>query len=265
MEALKRDRWGNPYIRPATGGRAVRYKRVSKFASVLQDNFKLEQWKKRQVILGLTVRNDLFEVAKKLGPEAKSALDAIASDAMDAAGAHKAAEAGTEMHSITEALDLGDQVAVPQEWMGYVQIYRTTLDRLGIKTRLAEQFIANDEVKAAGTFDRVFETPDGDMMGDLKTGKWAGTYNQATAVQIATYANGSLYDPATGTHSPLPDTMRKDVGLLIHLPFEDKPECTVYALDLEWGWKMAQTTAWVIEQRKKKVSQVFQPGVSLNF
>ena len=71
---------------------------------------------------------------------------------------------------------------------------------------MAEKFVVNDYLEAAGSFDRLVELPDGRVvMADIKTGKDAARYAVATAAQVAIYANSMLYAVATDTRTAFPD------------------------------------------------------------
>ena len=56
---FQRDRWKRPLIIPPNGGKPVAYRRCTSYVDVIADKFKLQQWDKRQVAIGLAQRDDL--------------------------------------------------------------------------------------------------------------------------------------------------------------------------------------------------------------
>ena len=73
-----------------------------------------------------------------------------------------------------------------------------------------ETFVVSDDVRAAGTFDRLVRCPDGRVrVADLKSGKSEADYPLATATQLATYANGKRYDPETVLRADPPPRPRR--------------------------------------------------------
>lgn len=248
---IARDRWGRPLIVPPTGGEPVPYVRTSTLAKALDDLSALMAWKQRKTAQGLLQRPDLLtRLAGELAngdpdtsPTVKRAVNAICSEATEAAGASRGASAGTGFHALTEAIDRGDEpLFVPPADAPRLDAYRAAT--ASMQALDAEVFVVNDLVQSAGTFDRLWRLPDGSVVvGDLKTGKSEADYPLATAVQIATYAHGALYDPETGERFPIHPDLRTDMGLLIHMP--PAGGCAVYQLDLATGWRVAQIAAEV--------------------
>ena len=100
-------------------------------------------------------------------------------------------------------------------------------------------FVANDQLRTGGTFDRVYDwtRPDGTtlrVIGDLKTGRVDYGHGKL-AMQLALYANSRRYDPRDPECRGKLDVSTQ-VGLIIHLPV-GKAECKVYAADLLTGWE----------------------------
>ena len=255
---MPRDRWGRPLIVPPGGGKPVPYTRVSTLAKALDDLNQLMAWKARKTAEGLIRRPDLLTlVAGAIAngdpdndwPTKKALNDAVA-QAMEAAGSSKGATAGTGFHSLTEAIDRGNEpLYVPEADKQRLEDYRQAT--AGVEWVDIECFVVNDVVQAAGTFDRLGRLPDGRVIvGDLKSGKSEADYPLSTTVQIATYANGHRYNPETGERSPLHPDLDTTEGLLIHLP--PSGGCFLYRLDLVTGWKAAQLAREVSTLRKVK-------------
>lgn len=259
---VPRDRYGRPLITPPDGGEPVAYTRVSTLAKALDDLNNLMAWKQRKVIEGVLRRPDLLTRASGAiangDPDTdwptKRALNDVCRDACEAAGASKGSSAGTGFHSLTEAIDRGEEpLFVTDADRLRLDAYRAAtghLEHLDIET-----FVVNDTVRAAGTFDRLVRCPDGAVrVADLKSGKSEADYPLATTLQISIYANGLRYDPATGERSPLHPDLDLTRGLLIHLP--PTGGCAIFELDLTVGWQAAQCAASVREFRGLKAAQI---------
>ena len=261
---VPRDRWSRPLIVPPEGGETVPYTRVSTLAKALDDLNNLMAWKARKTAEGLVRRPDLLTLISGAiangDPDTdwptKKALNAAVEQAMEAAGASKGATAGTGFHSLTEAIDKGNEpLFVSDADQARLDAYReATAD---VEWLEIEMFVVNDTVMAAGTFDRLGRLPDGRVVvADLKSGKSEADYPLSTCTQIATYANAYRYDPETGARSPLHDDLDTSEGLLIHLP--PSGGCRLYRLDLVLGWEAAQLAHRVSALRKVKADAIRQ-------
>ena len=256
---VPRDRWGRPLIIPPGGGTPAPYARVSTLAKALDDTSNLTAWRGRMVALGMALEPSLVDRAVAVANrctdpvrDGKRDLDAVVRSATERAGASTAADTGTALHELTEVLDRGDALRViPERWMGHLDAYQRAtacLDVLDIET-----FVVNDAVTAAGTFDRLVRLPDGRVVvADYKTGRHDASYPSGVTTQIATYARGHRYDPATGTRSPIHPDLVASTGLLIHQPASGDGTCRLYLLDLTVGWEQARMAAEVARIRKRK-------------
>lgn len=242
---VPRDRFGRPLVIPRDGGKPVAYRRCTTFIDVLSDHYQLEQWKQRQVAIGLAQRPDLLlKVASS--KDDKAAVNAACAAAMEASGSSAKATVGTALHALTEQLDRGENPEIPAIAQADIEAYRkaTALWQMqGI-----EVFVVNDELKVGGTFDRLIALGPLRYLADLKTGsiEWDGS---KIAMQLAMYAHSELYDPETGARTPLgADTER---GLVIHLP-AGEGQCFFRWADLVAGWEGVQLAAEVWEWRGRK-------------
>ena len=248
---IPRDRYGRPLIKPVDGGAPVPYTRVSTLAKALDDLNQLMAWKQRKTAEGLIRRPDLLtRVAGALAngdPDTdwptKRALNDVCGEAMEAAGSSKGSSAGTGFHSLTEAIDRGEEpLFVPAADQARLDAYRAATQ--GYRALDAEVFVVCDDLQTAGSFDRLWLCPDGRVrVGDLKTGKSEKQYPLATTMQIATYAHSLRYDVETGERAELAADLDVTTGLLIHMP--PSGGCEVVPLDLERGWQAAQLAAEV--------------------
>lgn len=256
-DAINRDRWGRPLIKPLNGGDPEPYTRVSTLAKTLDDQSALMDWKARTAVKGVVSRPDLLALAQATPLEDRKTLNGLVKNGMEAAAASKAANMGTAIHSFTEAIDLGNLTVdqVPAEQRPLVQDYLDTMKRHDMQTVSAENFVVQDDIKAAGTFDRLLLHDGKLLVGDIKTGTNVKFLALATAIQIAVYANSVFYDIDTGARSPMP--VDRTTGILIHLPQDGSP-CALYSLDLEAAWHHALLAAEVRLARKAKVHQILE-------
>lgn len=261
---IERDRWGRPLILPIGGGEPRPYVRVSTMSKALDDGNGLMRWKARKTAVGLLMRPDLQTALAGVlangnpdtDDDAKRAADRICTDAQEAAGAGAPASAGTGFHSLTEAIDRGEEpLFVPSDDLPRLNAYRiATAD---YRALAAEVFVVNDELGVAGSFDRLWLCPDGRVrVGDLKTGKGDADFPLAVAAQMAMYATGSRYDPGTGERSPLvaePGALDTTTGLLVHLPASGG--CAVIPLDLVTGLRAARTAVNAYWLRRMRAAE----------
>ncbi len=247
-----KDRWGRYLITTRTG-KQTSFPRVTTFAKCLDDEGALTAWKGRMTATGLVQRNDLL-VAASAALDDRNALDRIVQQAIEAAGASSKANIGTALHSLTQALDLGQQPAILPGLQGDVDAYLKGIIKHGvvISPSLVEVLLVNEKFEYAGTADRIarFSTRKKKQVFDLKTGSIDYAMN-AIAVQMAMYANAEyIYNWRTQEHIPMPD-LDKTRGVILHLP-AGQGELSLYEVDLVAGWEAAQMAMEVRAWRKRK-------------
>jgi hypothetical protein len=245
-QEIERDRYGRPLIIPKTGGKPVAYTRATTIANSLDDPAALTAWKMRMAAIGLTVRSDLL-LAISAAQEDKMAINRYIEDAMEVAGASRAATIGTALHSFAEKIDLGQDFGpIPDEWAADLVAYQKATEQLN--KIFVEQFCVLDKFKIAGTPDRVVEYKGERFIADIKTGRIDHPNN--IAIQLAIYANGSPYDIATGRRGSWGD-VNKDKAIIIHLP-AGTGLCKLVWVDIAEGWKGVQFAMKVRQWRDKK-------------
>jgi len=231
---------------PKAGGKPVAYTRATTIANSLDDPSALTAWKMRMAAIGLSVRSDLL-LAINAAQDDKMAINKYIEDAMEVAGASKAATIGTALHTFAEKLDLGQDIGpVPSEWAGDLTAYEQATKKLN-KIRI-EQFCVLDKYKIAGTPDRVVEYKGELFIADIKTGRIDHPNN--IAMQLAIYANGLPYDVETATRGSWGD-VNKDKAIIIHLP-AGQGLCKLHFIDIAEGWKGVQFAMKVRKWRDKK-------------
>jgi hypothetical protein len=117
---------------PPKGKEKVPYTRATTIANSLDDASALVAWKMRMAAVGLTSRPDLLAAITEAG-EDKGLINAYIEEAMDTAGASKAANIGTAIHALTERLDLGQELGeVPEQWMPDIKAYAEATKNLNM-------------------------------------------------------------------------------------------------------------------------------------
>ena len=242
---IERDRYGRPLVKPIKGGKPIAYTRATTIANSLDDPAALTAWKMRMAAIGLTVRNDLL-LAINAAQDDKMAINRYIEDAMEVAGASKAATIGTALHTFAEKLDLGQDINVPNEWAKDLIAYENVTKKLN--KIFIEQFCVLDKFKIAGTPDRVVEYEGERFIADIKTGRIDHPNN--IAIQLAIYANGLPYFIDTATRGKWGD-VNKEKAIIIHLP-AGTGLCQLVWIDIAEGWKGVQFAMKVRQWRDKK-------------
>ena len=247
---ITRDRYGRPMVVPPKGGKAVPYTRTTTVAGSLDDGTALVAWKLRMAAAGLTLRPDLL-LAASANRENKLEMDKLVEDAMVAAGATAQANIGTALHTLTEKHDRGEDLGViPEEYVADIQAYADATKKF--KNVFIEQFCVLDKYKIAGTPDRIVEYNGELYISDLKTGSIS--YPNKIAMQLAVYAHGLPYDPATATRGSW-GGVNQEKGIIVHLP-AGSGKCELHFVDIAQGWKGIELAMKVRTFRDTKKSLV---------
>jgi hypothetical protein len=246
---IPRDYRNRPLIIPPGGGKPVPYKRASNYSKIIEDTHNLQVWRGNVVALGVArdraVLHELSAITSTdpdplRNKETKVIVKSLSERAFEAGGGRVASSAGTALHKLTEYLDEGHEPEyVPSELQRPLEAYRwgTT----GLTVEAIELFVVVDDIKVAGTLDRLVRLPDGRVVvADIKSGNSDPSYAAGVTSQVSTYARGLRYDPATGERSPLHPDLDPEVGLMIHVPIfppDGVIRCDLYQLDLKRGWE----------------------------
>ena len=247
MSDIARDHYGRPLITPLGGGKPVGYTRTTTYVSALEDTYNLEQWKCRQVALGLAARSDLLALVHSQGDDKKE-MNRIVKDALEASNSSGAANLGTAIHGMTELVDAGASVdSIPADHRADIEAYLdATKD---IMHTWIEQLTVLDSHKIAGTPDRISTLPTGQrVIFDLKTGSLDFGIGKI-AMQLAVYAHSAIYN--VDTFERTPHNADKTVGIIAHLP-AGSGTCELVEVDLVAGWEAVQLAKKVREWRTRK-------------
>lgn len=265
MTEPKRDHWGRYILTDPTkpGEENHPWTRATTLASTLDDSYGLTAWKMRMVALGISKREDLYDLACGSDPDDKKQLDELCDKCIDAVGGDAKANQGTALHKFTARLDSGELARSPRKWEKDLAAYVEWKEQEGILThpRFIERVTVVPDLGVAGTMDRIAKHDGEAKIGDVKTGSLEHK-GLSISIQLAIYAHGKgLWNMETGEWEPMPKVSQTE-GLVFHLPAgEAKPE--LYFVDLEFGWKMAQLAFCIREARKRKdilVSKIDREG-----
>lgn len=253
---FNRDGFGRPLIIPIGGGRPVAYTRCTTYIDCLEDKYKLQQWEKRMVGIGLSTRPDLL-LAVSAHRDDRDKLDRIMADAKEAALANAAATTGTALHALTERIDRGQDIGVvPEAYLADLAAYQEATDPL--MSVMIEQKMVLDALKVAGTPDRVVRLDGKFYIADVKTGSISYGIGKI-AMQLAVYARSQTYDLSTGERGHHP--AEKDRGIIIHLP-AGEGVCTLWWVDLMAGWEGVGEARRVREYRRRRFNDLTEPFIA---
>lgn len=260
---IERDHMGRPLIVPPDKDRPVAYTRCTTFIKCLDDTSLLERWGKRMVLVGAAL--DPSIPSRAAWEFDRDALDGLAEQALEAAKAHEKRDKGTRLHLLSEHVDRGEplpdsvtigkrvHVTTDQD-RADMDAYRAATEPLRV-THI-ECFTTLDDLRVAGTPDRLVEVNGRTYIADLKTGR-VDLGALAIAMQLAVYSRSVFYDHVTREREPLPD-VDQDRAIVMHLP-SGSGRCELHWVDIATGWEHVLLAREVRKARNLKQQHVFQP------
>lgn len=254
-------------------GKPKGWTRATTFNKAASDSKAINDWGKRNIVIGASRRRDVLLRAHGLTHENdRAALTAIVAELEEAAGAKVGSDLGTYLHEFTELMDAGlkGYLDAPEEFRLSLLRYDRALKDAGLEPvpGLIERTTGIQEFGGVrGTFDRIFyHRPSGTyVIGDLKTGKTMEYAMDETNTQMWIYAHGvnqnGVYDWNTDTWGPARNKfgdqvyVRDDVGVIIHMPVQGPQAGTVSLVhaDLVAGAKHAELCHAIRSRAKSKV------------
>lgn len=261
-DAVPRTEDGRPLIIPPEGGDAVPYGQPSALGGVLMDTENLQKWRERHILEGLRMDSGLHPVAGLNAPfndllveidrahGDRALLNGIADEAFERSGGTGGRDYGTKFHNITEIHDKGMRFKGPLGLSYQMQLdfdaYVKLIGRM--KFEAIEAFVVNDEIKHAGSPDRI-----NTCVCDTKTGK--NIYNQQVeiAVQLATYNHAQYYNPKTGERKAI--GCRTDIAYVFWVT---GGVAKLVEVDTRRGWEMAKLAYRVLEAREQEDTGLFK-------
>lgn len=254
-----------------TSGNPVGRTRATTFNKAAQQSKAINDWGKRNVVIGAARRRDLILQAHDLTHERdRDKLDQLVKQLEEAAGSKVGSDLGTYLHEFTEYMDAGLKAPddAPEEFQPSLWAYEAALRDAGlepIRPLIERTTIIREHGWVCGTFDRIFfHRPSGQyVIGDLKTGKTMDYGKNEIECQLWVYAHGvnqnGIYDWNTRTWEPVwtglgvPNTMpplthvSETHAVVVHMPVQGPQEGTVSLLwaDLESGAAHAEVCGQV--------------------
>ncbi len=265
-----RDQWKRPLLIPAKGGERVAYTRASTLADFVDSNFGLTIWEKRLLAIGMALREDVCGLVAALPPlndarcdkttltkaqkeqdaDTKKKLDEYIEIALDAAGRNFKAHHGTAVHGFIEHRHVEQ---APERMRPDVHSALDWFAEHDVEIAGSEVFTACDLLTSAGTFDHLMRVPTlGWVVGDVKTGQ-VKDKGLAFSVQLASYANGEVYNWHDDTRAPLEsltggERVNRDWGVVLHVPL-GAGKTQPYLIDLRRGLHCARLATHVRSAR----------------
>jgi hypothetical protein len=261
----REQRTGRPFIHQPDGT-VTTYTRASGFGKVLDDETGLTKWRKRMVAIGVAAKEQI-RLSVLAHRDEPSVLDELCEQADKAADSDAASTTGTALHKIMDLHDLGRKPYVPEDYQGDIAAYAEATN--GLRMVKMEQFVVDDEMEAAGSYDRVWQLrwdaevrdkkgallaviPEGTyVVGDLKTGKSISYGHCSWGVQMSIYAHGTPYDAETNTRVPETLPISQDWGLIIHAPAK-KADVQLYWMNVAKGRELAYLSRTIRKERRSK-------------
>lgn len=265
------------------------YTRTTTYIDCLEDKKNLDEWNMRMVLIGVAMDPSFTKDVLSYDPESKdgkNALNRRAEAAKEVAGASKKADQGTWLHELSEIADKHEELPLDIDPQDYLDILSyTSITHPLLKIVRMEQLVVNDELKVAGTPDRVSSvlpgvtlvspcrrhgdkcrngvtlggefkwclgrhvfTPDELIITDLKTGRV--DYGQLKmAMQLAIYAHSDVYGKETGERIDK-GPVNQDWGIIMHTA-AGSGVTTLYWADIRLGWEAVQVAGLVRKMRSQ--------------
>lgn len=235
-----------------------RCKSVTTVAKIAPDSWALEQWRKRQVAIGMMLEPRLAERIA-VDPENRETVDAVCGEALMLAGAHQAAHRGTQRHRASELADTGGTLLTDQQ-RDDAEAWRRTIEHHGIEIdrNLIEGFAIYPDHTVSGRFDRIARYGGRHVVVDLKSGENAVKYPQSTAVQLALYAHAPLISAGidvSGDRSTVTEWVAPPADLDLSTAYvvllsDGMDIGELWEIDIKYGWFGAQHALSIVDWRK---------------
>lgn len=235
------------WLETGDGPRKYGWQRVTTLVKAIGDSRALDLWHQRELLKGLVLREDLYDlvcatVATVKDPkDLRRELEDLAAKILMAAGTDSGANLGTAFHGFTEAQDLGLMHYARKKWHGRLRNYQEGLDshRLKVDPEYVERRVVILKYGAAGTLDRLLWdlTDLVYRVGDLKSQKAFWTWLEISA-QLAAYQMADAIWDRKARRYVEPPKIADDLAVVAWMPV-DHPETEdgvdFFNVDLEEG------------------------------
>lgn len=241
-----------------TGPRKGGWQRVTTMVKAIADARMLDLWHQRMLIVGMVVREDLYDLAcatlsgrdlrttdPKERDQLRRDLEDLASRILLAAGADVGANLGTAFHGFAEAQDLGMMHYARKRWAGRLANYANGLEahRLRVVQEWTERRVVILRYGLAGTLDRILCDEGTHVfrgvyrIGDLKSQKRFWTWLEISAQLAAYQMADAMWDRASMSYVEMPE-VADDYAVVAWSPEEHPTEASgvdFFDVDLEKG------------------------------
>lgn len=241
-----------------TGPRKGGWQRVTTMVKAIADARMLDLWHQRMLIVGMVVREDLYDLAcatlsgrdlrttdPKERDQLRRDLEDLASRILLAAGADVGANLGTAFHGFAEAQDLGMMHYARKRWAGRLANYANGLEahRLRVVQEWTERRVVILRYGLAGTLDRILCDEGTHVfrgvyrIGDLKSQKRFWTWLEISAQLAAYQMADAMWDRASMSYVEMPE-VADDYAVVAWSPEEHPTEVSgvdFFDVDLEKG------------------------------
>jgi hypothetical protein len=256
---IERDFWGRYVLEHPLTGKKTHFTRVTTAAGTLDDKRGLNDWDNRMVAYGMGQQPHLVTMAASAdGPDDKDTLTQVVNGAKAAAASDRKAVVGTTLHKLTQRIDLGQSVKVPEIHRDRITRYKTAVaqHRLRFLMEFIEGVVCLPELGLCGTTDRVAEWHHSDLpvIFDLKTGS-LDYAKIAIAQQEAAYAHATHRWDGTRWHE-MP-ALNKEIALVLHRPAETDDEPRLFTVNIAEGWRMLNMSMEVRSLRSGRGKHLF--------
>lgn len=256
---IKRDHWGRYVLPHPLTGKETHFTRVTTAAETLDDKRGLTDWINRMVAYGMAQQPHLVTLAASAsGPDDKDTLNQVVKQAQAAAASDRKAVIGTTLHKLTQRIDQGEVVKVPEQHRDRIIRYKTTIaqHRLRFLLDFIEGVVCIPDLGLCGTTDRVAEWHHSDLpvIFDLKTGS-LDYAKVAIAQQEAGYSRATHRWDGDRWHE-MPE-INKEIALVLHLPAETDDEPRLFTVNIAEGWRMLNQSMEVRSLRSGRGKHLF--------
>jgi hypothetical protein len=237
-----------------TDARKGGWQRVTTMVKAIADARALDLWHQRQLIIGMVLRPDLYDLAAATlsgrdphttdpaeRAKIREDLEDLAGRVLLAAASDVGANLGTAFHGFSEAQDLGMMHYARKRWHGKLSNYASGMEahRLRVVPELVERRVVILRYGLAGTLDRILEDLVDQCLriGDLKSQKRFWTWLEISAQLAAYQMADAMWDRKSLSYVAMPK-VADDVAVVAWIP-EDHPEepdrVDFFNVDLEKG------------------------------
>jgi hypothetical protein len=229
----------------------------------VSDKSSLIPWSQERAAEVFSTNSEASDALRMIGdlesPEGRKQLRALVKKAMEGSKATQGRDRGSLIHLGIEHVNRGgslDDLTTPFVRQA-AETYLRMLEKYGLIPRLAEIFLASEELGVAGTADAIMTSANSpSILVDYKSGRagseaWAAV---SWATQCSLYVNslpychekGFLSWESCGVEPP-----RTDIAIVMHIP-SDGAEAKLHTVDCVRGLELVALSRQVKDARKWK-------------